>query len=193
MGNIVDSIFGDNKGPSAAEQNAQAAAQSKADRDYEAKIFEERDAKAREREAEAHKNELERLRIKEQKLRQRESEETLQGLGVAGTADITLGNDDKAQVQDTNQKGRVVSQTTIKNPKYQTPEAVDTSNVAVGGPGEEGAAAVADALGTDVPEGGNDAANLTEEDWNENSYRIMDSLLGGSMNGFTINGRSLFL
>ena len=100
MGGLIDSVFGDNKGPTTAEQNAQAAQQSQADRDYEAKIFEERDAAARVREAEGHANELERLRIKEQKLRQRESEETIQGLGIAGTADITLGNDDELEVQD---------------------------------------------------------------------------------------------
>ena len=192
MGGIVDMVFGADT-PSASEQNAQAAQQSKADRDYEAKLFAERDAAAQKCEAEGHANELERLRIKEQKLRQRESEETIQGLGVAGTADVTLGTDDKAANPELYQEGRQVSQTSIKNPRYQTPEAVDASNVAVGGPGEEGAAAVAAELGTDVPEGGNDAANLTEEEWNENSYRIMDSLLGGSMNGFTINGRSMFL
>ena len=101
MGGLVDSIFGDNKGPSVEEQNQQAAQQSQADRDYEAKIFEERDAAARVREEEAHANELERLRIKEQKLRQRESEETLQGLGVAGLSDVTLGTDDETVVQDT--------------------------------------------------------------------------------------------
>ena len=101
MGGLVDSIFGDNKGPSVEEQNQQAAQQSQADRDYEAKIFEERDAAARVREEEAHSNELERLRIKEQKLRQRESEETLQGLGVAGLSDVTLGTDDETVVQDT--------------------------------------------------------------------------------------------
>jgi len=101
MGGLVDSIFGDNKGPSVEEQNAQAAAQNQADRDYEAKIFAERDEAARVREEEAHANELERLRIKEQKLRQRESEETLQGLGLAGISDITLGTDDEAVVQDT--------------------------------------------------------------------------------------------
>jgi len=100
MGGFIDSLFGENKGPTTEEQNAQAAAQSQADRDYEAAIFEKRDLAAREREAEGHKNELERLRIKEQKLRQRESEETLQGLGIAGTADITLGNDDELEVQD---------------------------------------------------------------------------------------------
>ena len=98
MGGIVDSIFGDNKGPSVEEQNAQAAVQSKADRDYENAMYEKRDAAAVKREAEAHKNELERLRLKEKGIRQRESEETLQGLGVAGQSDITLGNDEVKDV-----------------------------------------------------------------------------------------------
>jgi len=101
MGDFVDKVFGDNKGPSAEEQNEQAAIQNKADRDYENEMFEKRDAAATEREEEAHANELERLRIKEQKLRQRESEETLQGLGVAGLSDVTLGTDDETVVQDT--------------------------------------------------------------------------------------------
>jgi hypothetical protein len=101
MGGFIDNVFGDNKGPSAEEQNEQIAIQNKADRDYENEMFEKRDAAAVEREAEAHKNELERLRIKEQKLRQRESEETLQGLGVAGLSDVTLGTDDENVVQDT--------------------------------------------------------------------------------------------
>ena len=96
MGGLIDGIFGDNKGPSVDEQNAMAATQSQADRDYEEAIFQKRDAAARLREEEGHANEIERLRIKEQKLRQRESEETMQGLGIAGTADISLGSDDVA-------------------------------------------------------------------------------------------------
>jgi hypothetical protein len=57
-------------------------------------MFEKRDAAAVAREEQAHKDEMERLRIKEKGIRQRESEETLQGLGLAGLSDITLGNDD---------------------------------------------------------------------------------------------------
>jgi len=94
MGGLTDKLFGDNKGPSQEEQNAQIAIQNKADRDYENAMFEKRDAAAVEREAQAHKDEMERLRLKERGIRQRESEETLQGLGVAGISDITLGNDD---------------------------------------------------------------------------------------------------
>jgi hypothetical protein len=94
MGKVVDKVFGDNKGPSQEEQNAQVAIQNKADRDYENAMFEKRDAAAVEREEQAHKDEMERLRLKEKGLRQRESEETLQGLGLAGLSDITLGNDD---------------------------------------------------------------------------------------------------
>ena len=106
MGGLVDSIFGDNKGPSVEEQNQQAAEQSERDRDYEDQKFKERDAIAQEREAEAHANELERLRIKEQKLRTRESEETLRGLGVAGLSDVTLGTDDETVVQDVGIEGQ---------------------------------------------------------------------------------------
>ena len=106
MGDFVDKVFGDNKGPSAEEQNQQAAIQNKADRDYENEMFEKRDAAAAEREEEAHANELERLRIKEQKLRQRESEETLQGLGVAGLSDVTLGTDDENVVQEVGIEGQ---------------------------------------------------------------------------------------
>ena len=98
MGGFIDKVFGDNKGPSVSEQNEQAAIQSQADRDYEAKIFAERDAAAAIREEEAHANELERLRLKEKGIRQRESEETIQGLGLAGLSDITLGTDDVAKV-----------------------------------------------------------------------------------------------
>ena len=98
MGKIVDTVFGDNKGPSVEEQNAQAAVQSRADRDYENAMFEKRDAAAVLREEQAHKDEMERLRLKEKGIRQRESEETLQGLGVAGLSDITLGTDDTADV-----------------------------------------------------------------------------------------------
>ena len=98
MGKIVDTVFGDNKGPSVDEQNAQAAVQSRADRDYENAMFEKRDAAAVLREEQAHKDEMERLRLKEKGIRQRESEETLQGLGVAGLSDITLGTDDTADV-----------------------------------------------------------------------------------------------
>lgn len=98
MGGFIDKVFGDNKGPSESEQNAQAAVQNKADRDYENAMFEKRDAAAVEREAAAHKNEMERLRLKEKGIRQRESEETLQGLGLAGLSDITLGTDDEAEV-----------------------------------------------------------------------------------------------
>ena len=94
MGGLTDKLFGDNKGPSQEEQNAQIAIQNKADRDYENAMFEKRDAAAVEREEQAHKDEMERLRLKERGIRQRESEETLQGLGVAGISDITLGNDD---------------------------------------------------------------------------------------------------
>ena len=112
MGGLVDAIFGDNKGPSADEQNAQAAAQSRADRDYEAKIFGERDAAARVREAEGQANEMERLRLKEQQLRQRESDESIQGRGVAGVSDVTLGNDD-AKI-DTEQFSDVAGQDIMK-------------------------------------------------------------------------------
>ena len=101
MGGFIDKVFGDNKGPSEQEQNEQAAIQSKADRDYENAMFDKRDAAATVRQEQAHKDELERLRIKEQKLRQRESEEALQGLGVAGLSDVTLGTDDETVVQDT--------------------------------------------------------------------------------------------
>jgi len=106
MGKFVDKVFGDNKGPSASEQNEQIAIQNKADRDYENEMFIKRDAAATEREETAHKNELERLRIKEQKLRQRESEETLQGLGVAGLSDVTLGTDDENVVQEVGIEGQ---------------------------------------------------------------------------------------
>lgn len=94
MGGFVDKVFGDNKGPSTEEQNAQAAVQNQADRDYENAMFEKRDAAAVAREEQGHKDEMERLRLKEKGLRQRESEETIQGLGLAGLSDITLGNDD---------------------------------------------------------------------------------------------------
>lgn len=93
MGGLVDKVFGDNKGPTTEEQNAQAAAQSQADRDYEAKLFAERDAAAVLRQEQGQKDEMERLRLKEKGIRQRESEETLQGLGVSGLSDITLGDD----------------------------------------------------------------------------------------------------
>jgi len=98
MGGLTDKLFGDNKGPSQEEQNAQIAIQNKADRDYENAMFEKRDAAAVEREEQAHKDEMERLRLKERGIRQRESEETLQGLGVAGLSDITLGDDEVKDV-----------------------------------------------------------------------------------------------
>jgi hypothetical protein len=41
----------------------------------------------------AFKKEATRLRIEEQKLRQRESEETIQGEGIATTGAITIGSD----------------------------------------------------------------------------------------------------
>lgn len=41
----------------------------------------------------AFKREAERLRIEEQKLRQRESDETIQGEGIATTGAVSIGND----------------------------------------------------------------------------------------------------
>ena len=111
MGGFIDSIFGDNKGPSAQEQNEQAAAQSQADRDYEAKLFAERDEASRLRAEQGQADEMERLRLKEKGLRQRESEETLQGLGLAGMSDITLGDDDVKEVEALSDNYRALDKT----------------------------------------------------------------------------------